>query len=143
LESKLEDQFLPYDEIELGWEAVYTGERLAAPADNTDQEGNVIVRWPLWTWTGLPLPACPEIEFISSMQRALGELDGETRRIRAHIASLAHCDNGIPITVDELLAAVGIGNLPDAPFHNGCHFSLGARGTRPHQVASIRSSTPY
>jgi len=50
-----------------------------------------------------------EIRAINQMQVALGPLDDETRRIRAHIGSLVLCEPGIPVTVDELLSAIGRG----------------------------------
>ena len=133
-----EGRFVPYERTIPGREAVYTGERLDTPNGSTDEEGYVINDWPLWTWTGLEMEPCAEIDRINRMQESLGDLDDEVRRIRAHIASLAHCDNGFPVTVDELLTAIGGGTLPDAPFHNGCFFSLGTRGTQPRQVESMR-----
>jgi hypothetical protein len=99
-----------------------------------------IVRWSLWTWIGLPLAIEPgsEAELIDRMEHDLWPLDGDARRIRDQIASLAHCDNGVPVTIDELLQAIGRGRLPETCFHNGCFYSLGQRTTQPHQERSMR-----
>jgi len=44
--------------------------------------------------------------------QSLGPLDDETCALRAHIASLVPCDSGFPVTVDEILNAIGTGRLP-------------------------------
>ena len=54
------------------------------------------------------------------MQEKLGPLDDKIRQIHAHIGSLVPCDGGFPVTVDELLNAIGRGELSDPSFHNGC-----------------------
>jgi len=72
------------------------------------------------------------------MQADLGPLDDETRAIRAHIGSLVGCDSGIPVTIDELLNAIGTGKLPSPAFHNGCWLCRNGRTTQPHQAESMR-----
>jgi hypothetical protein len=106
---------------------------------SADADGNVIMRYSLWgfsytkeeDWTD-------EIRLINAMQAQLGPLDDEARAIRAHIASLVPCDNGFPVTVDEILNAIGTGRLPQPAFHPGCWLSRGTRGTQPGQPESMR-----
>jgi hypothetical protein len=72
------------------------------------------------------------------MQAALGPLEDAPRAVRAHIASLVGCDNGVPVTLDELLNAIGRGQLPSRPFHNGCWLCRpDARTTQPLQTESM------
>jgi hypothetical protein len=139
--------FAPYPSVPIGFEQTYTGQTdlSAIDTENThltyaaDADGNVMIRYSLWgfayptedTWTD-------EIRAINRMQAALGSLDEETRAIRAHIASLVPCDSGFPVTVDEILNAIGTGHLPQPAFHPGCWMSRGTRSTQPLQVESMR-----
>ena len=112
-------KLVPYEFVAPGFEGVYTGERSSSPAEETeiitvratDDAGNVIVRWPVFTWTlpGQEKDWDDEIRSINEMQARLGPLDDDTRQIRAHIGSLVPCDSGLPVTVDELLNAIGRG----------------------------------
>ncbi len=119
---------VPYGLVSPGFEAVYTGERSLGFVERTDgpsrlvadDSGNVMRTWSVWTWPGQEKDWDEEIEHINEMQRRLGPLDDETRKIRAHIGSLVPCDNGLPVTVDELLGAISKGRLGDRSFHNGC-----------------------
>lgn len=121
---------VPYNMVTPGFEAVYTGKASSSNDEKvelittitTDEEGNEIRKWPVipWTFPGQEKEWDKEIHCINSMQKALGELDENTRRIRAHIASLVPCDSGFPVTVDELLNAIGKGELDTPSFHNGC-----------------------
>jgi hypothetical protein len=131
-------EFASYESLAAGTEGVI--EDVSAPAAGAARPAadHRTVEWSLWTWTGAEIEAGPEIEFLNGMQERLGVMDDETRRLRAHIASLAHCDNGFPVTVDELLEAIGRGGLPKEPFHNGCFWSFGWRSTQPGQVESMR-----
>ena len=64
-----------------------------------------------------------------------------TRRIRAQIGSLVLCDSGVPVTIDELLSAIGTGRLPEPSFHNGCWPGppgQKTRGTQPGQTDSMK-----
>lgn len=140
--------FSPYGTIPIGFERLYTGETGPTATDaadtdlgfSTDADGNVMMQYSLWgfayttedTWTD-------EIRAMNQMQAALGPLDDATRAIRAHIASLVPCDNGFPVTVDEMLNAIGTGKLPRTAFHAGCWLSRGARGTQPQQIESMRA----
>jgi len=133
------NEFVPYAMVSPGSEAVYSGQKRETVTDDTDEHGHVIRRWSLWTWTGVELEWGREIQHINAMQQSLGPLDDETRRFRAHIASWAHCDSGFPVTVDELLTAIGRGKLDEEPFHNGCFWSAGTKSTQPHQVESLRA----
>ena len=50
------------------------------------------------------------------------------------------CDNGIPVTIDELLDAIGKGELQDPSFHNGCCISgkwWESKTTQPGQQESM------
>lgn len=138
----------PYDTVPLGFEGVYTGEADRDAVDTedphltytADADGNVIQRYSLWgfayptedTWTA-------EIRALNRMQADLGPLDDATRAIRAHIASLVPCDNGVPVTIDEILNAIGTGHLPAPAFHPGCWMSRGTRSTQPLQTESMRA----
>ena len=123
-------KLVPYEFVAPGFEGVYTGEWSSSPAEETeiitvratDDAGNVIVRWPVFTWTfpGKEKDWDDEIRHINKMQVELGPLDDDTRQIRAHIGSLVPCDSGMPVTVDELLGAIGRGKLSEPSFHNGC-----------------------
>jgi hypothetical protein len=121
---------VPYRTLTPGFEAVYTGKKAALRGEKTeiittlssDGEGREIRKWPVvsWTFPGQDKDWDKEILLIHEMQSKLGELDEETRRIRAHIASLVPCDSGFPVTVDELLNAIGKGHLDEPSFRNGC-----------------------
>ena len=135
------------DTVPIGFERVYTGQTDLSSVDTSDTDlhyaadadGNVTMQYSLWgfayltedTWTD-------EICAINRMQVALGPLDTAARRIRAHIASLVPCDNGFPVTVDEMLNAIGTGQLLSPAFHPGCWLSSGTRSTQPRQVESMR-----
>jgi len=146
------ERFVPYERVSPGFEALYVGEKppdVPEGADQvvaleTDDDGNVLRRWSVWTWTFLGQEADwdADILHINRMQEALGPLDDETRRIRAHIGSLVPCDAGFPVTVEELLAAIGAGRLPRRRFHNGCFCALMSppyRGTQPGHVEAVRA----
>ncbi len=143
---------VPYDLVSPGFEAVYTGEKSAEPIHDegwpisrfTDDQGNIIEQWSVWTWTPPKGEAnwSAEIRAINQMQTALGRLDNETRRIRAHIGSLVLCDPGIPVTIDELLNTIGRGYLGEQVFHNGCWLSSmwwESQGTQPRQVEAMQT----
>ncbi len=125
-----EAKLLSYGLLSPGYEAIYTGRKAGASAEDTqgpcvitsDEDGNEIKKWSLWTWTGVleEKDWDDDIKLINRMQEQLGPLSDEARKIRAHIASLAVCDNGFPVTVDELLDAIGSGELREPTFHNGC-----------------------
>ena len=124
-------------------EAVYTGDvsgdSVLPESHFADEAGNVYCRWPLWTCTGVEMPPRARDRAPDRMQERLGPLDDETRRLRWHIASLAHCDNGIPVTIDELLQAIGAGRLPVEPFHNGCFYCMTSRTTQPGQDEAMQA----
>lgn len=140
-------EFAPQQYAPVGFEATYTGQTGPAAvrtsdfhlAYDLDGDGNVYMRYSLWgfcytsaeDWTD-------EIQFINQMQTQLGSLDDETRAIRAQIASLVPCDSGFPVTVDEILNAIGTGHLPQPAFHPGCWLSRGTRTTQPGQPESMR-----
>ena len=76
------------------------------------------------------------------MQSKLGELDDSTRQIRSHIASLVPCDSGFPVTVDELLNAIGKGKLDEPSFRNGCWCSgmwWEQKTTQPSHMESMKT----
>ena len=76
------------------------------------------------------------------MQARLGPLDDDARQIRAHIGSLVPCDSGMPVTVDELLNAIGRGKLSEPSFRNGCWCPgmwWQQRTTQPLHLESMRT----
>jgi len=138
---------VPYSMLSPGFEAAYTGEKREPGSEqvetittlSADEWGNEIRRWPVipWTWPGGEGDWDQEILRLNRMQAGLGPLDGDTRRIRAHIASLVPCDSGFPVTVDELLNAIGRGKLDEPSFHNGCWCPgmwWQEKSTQPHQA---------
>jgi hypothetical protein len=143
---------VPYGLVSPGFEGVYTGEKSASPIDETelitsrvtDDAGNVIVRWPVssWTFPGQEKDWDDEIQYINEMQARLGPLDDDARQIRAHIASLVPCDSGLPVTVDELLNTIGRGKLSEPSFRNGCWCQgmwWQQRTTQPLHMESMRT----
>jgi len=132
----------PYDMVSPGFEAVYTGEKSSCPIEKdelitglaTDKDGNIIRRWPTFTWTfpGQEKNWDAEIKYINEMQSKLGPFDDNIRQIRAHIASLVPCDSGFPVTVDELLNAIGKGKLDEPGMW------WGQKTTQPLQIDSMR-----
>lgn len=147
-----QQRLVPYEFVSPGFEGVYTGERSSEPIDETeiittratDEVGNVISRWPVFTWTfpGKEEDWDDEIQHLNEMQVSLGPLDDDTRQIRAHIGSLVPCDSGLPVTVDELLGAIGRGKLSEPSFHNGCWCPgmwWEQRTTQPLQADSMRT----
>ena len=138
--------FVPQEWTTIGFEATYTGQTGLEAIDRSDDmlaygadaDGNVYIRYSLWgfcytkeeDWTD-------EIRLINRMQAQIGPLDVETRAIRAQIASLVPCDSGFPVTVDEILNAIGTGHLPQPAFHPGCWLSRGTRTTQPDQTESM------
>lgn len=123
-------RLVPYELVAPGFEGVYTGEKSATLIEetelvtsrSTDDQGNVIVRWPVFPWTfpGQEKQWDEEIQYLNFLQSRLGPLRDATRQIRAHIGSLVPCDSGLPVTVDELLDAIGRGKLDEPSFRNGC-----------------------
>ena len=122
-------RLVPYEMVTLGFEAVYTQKKPLTQielADEypsrifTDATGKTIEKWSLWTWLRKEDEWDEEIKHINKMQKALGPLQDEIRQIRAHIASLVLCDSGVPVTIDELLDAIGSSRLKEPSFHNGC-----------------------
>ena len=141
------NDFVPYELLSPGFEAVYTGEAELSKIDQSDldfsytqdQEGNVFMKYSTWgfchqkeeNWNA-------DIRHINRMQGNLGALDDDTRRIRAQIASLQCCDSGVPATIDETFNAIGTGKLLEPAFHPGCWLSMGTRTTQPYQAESMQ-----
>jgi hypothetical protein len=139
--------FAPYSDVPIGFEKTYSGQTDLSILDSSnpyfsysaDADGNVMVQYSLWGFTYTTEDKwTDEIRAINRMQADLGPLNDATRAIRAHIASFVPCDNGFPVTVDEILNAIGTGQLPQPAFHPGCWMSRGTRGTQPGQVESMR-----
>lgn len=135
------EQLAPYDLVKPGWEGVYTGEKSDTPDDSTDNKGNVIDRWSTWPFADYGPDWAQwgdEIQHINRMQESLGTLSDEVRRIRIHIGGLVLCDSGVPVSVDELLSAIGSGVLPKEPFRVGCWPGGQGRTTQPRHSESMR-----
>lgn len=121
-------KLVPYEKVSPGFEAVYTGEKSDKPIKPqgwpigrfTNEAGNVIEQWSVWTWQSDPAKWNEGIRCINAIQKRLGALDNDTRQIRAHIGSLVLCEPGIPMTIDDLLMAIGRGRFLDPPLHDGC-----------------------
>ena len=131
----------PYALVPVGFEATYVSESELSEVDQsdsdlefvTDEDGNVAMCYSLWGFAHATEDKWDdEIRAINRMQTALGPLPDDTRRIRAHIGSFVGCDNGVPVTIDELLNAIGTGKLPSPAFHNGCWLC----GGRAHDAAA-------
>jgi len=145
--TKTKDELVPYELVEPGFEARYTGETgisRCKPDDyrsfSVDRDGNVYMKYSAWGFAHVTKDSWDnEIRYINSLQSALGPLDDQTRRIRQYIASLQCCDNGVPVTIDDALNAIGTGELPARPFHAGCWMSVDRRTTQPNDVESMRA----
>ncbi len=150
--KKRKERLVPYDMVSPGFEAIYTGRKASSEGEKVemittviaDETGNEIRKWPVvsWTFPGEEKNWDEEIKYINGMQSELGALDDSTRRIRAHIASLVPCDSGFPVTVDELLNAIGKGKLNEPSFRNGCWCSgmwWEQKTTQPSHMESMRT----
>lgn len=109
-----------------------------------DSLGREVMEWSLWPWLWPEdeEAARPLTERINAMQTALGPLPPAVRRIRAHIASLVPCDIGVPVTIDELLLAIGSGVLPSPSYYDGCWIPAPwweTRTTQPDQTKSMQA----
>ncbi|WP_406660585.1 hypothetical protein V7O66_12190 [Methanolobus sp. ZRKC3] len=149
--NKKKIRLVPYDMVSPGFEAIYTGKKSLYEGEKediittitSDNVGNEVIRWPVFSWTfpGQEKDWDKEIKHINNIQSKLGTLDDSTRQIRAHIASLVPCDSGFPVTVDELLNAIGRGKLDEPSFHNGCWCPgmwWEQRTTQPFHMESMR-----
>jgi len=149
--NERKNKLVPYDAVSPGFEAIYTGKKSSSEGEKeelittitSDNAGNEIRKWPVvsWTFPGQEKDWDEEIKYINNMQSKLGELDDSTRQIRSHIASLVPCDSGFPVTVDELLNAIGRGKLDEPSFRNGCWCSgmwWEQKTTQPAHIESMR-----
>lgn len=137
------NKFVSHEFTRPGYESLYD-DAVSLPEEyhrrDADSEGRSFRSYSLWgfaytdekKWT-------PEIKFLNAVQSSLGPLDDNTRIIRRMIAGLVGCDNGIPVTIDEILAAIGCGTPPERPFHAGCWMSPGDRTTQPGHTESLRA----
>ena len=144
--KKNKDQLVPYNMVSLGWEAVYVGENdlsLFKSDDyftySVDNDGNVMKKYSLWGFAHAKEEDWnDEIKYINSIQKKLGFLDDDIRKIRNQIASLLCCDNGVPMTIDEILNAIGTGHLSESAFHAGCWMCMSKRTTQPHHKETMQ-----
>lgn len=135
-------QLAPYDLVKPGWEGVYTGETSATLADSTDDQGNIIGTWSTWPFADSEPDLAQwgeEAQLVNRLQEALGPLSDEARRIRMHLGGLVLCDSGVPVSIDELLGAIGSGALPKEPFRVGCWPGGEGRTTQPLQRECMRT----
>jgi hypothetical protein len=152
MNDKKNYKLVPYHMVSPGFEAVYTGRKTSENDEKlvdvivtrtSDDEGNEIRRWTTW---GMTMPGDEanwgeDIKLINRMQEKLGILDDKIRQIRAHIGSLVLCDNGVPLTIDEILDSIGRGELREPSFHNGCWMCAQwweSKTTQPFQHESIQ-----
>jgi len=144
--AKAKDELVRQELLEPGFEARYTGgtDIAACKSDDcraysVDPDGNVFMKYSTWGFAhATPDKWNDEIRYINSLQAALGLLDDKTRRIRQHVASLECCDSGVPVTIDEVLNAIGTGALSANPFHPGCWMGQGQRTTQPGDTAAMK-----
>ncbi len=150
--AKRKVRLVPYNMVSPGFEAIYTGRKASSEGEKVeiitnviaDEAGNEIRKWPVvsWTFPGEEKNWDEEIKYINGMQSKLRTLDDSARQIRAHIASLVPCDSGFPVTVDELLDAIGKGKLDEPSFRNGCWCSgmwWRQKTTQPLHMESMRT----
>jgi hypothetical protein len=83
-----------------------------------------------------------EIRVLNALEQELRPVDNENRKIRAHIGSLVACDSGFPVTMDEILNAIGRGSLVEPSFHDGCWAPAmwwEEKSTQPRHVECMRA----
>ncbi|MHB9033477.1 MAG: hypothetical protein ACYC6L_10555 [Anaerolineae bacterium] len=91
-------------------------------------------KWFVWTWQVEPARWDADIRCLNNLQTRLGPLGDNNRQVRAQVGSLVLCDPGNPVTIADLLAAIGCGRFSEAPFHSGrwCEvFGWPSRATQP------------
>ncbi|MHC4618807.1 MAG: hypothetical protein ACYTEQ_13770 [Planctomycetota bacterium] len=149
--AKKKNTLVPYDQVSPGFEALYTGKKSSSEGEKvdiittltSDNAGDEIRKWSVFSWTfpGQEKDWDDEVKYINKMQTKLGPLSDSIRQVRAHIASLVPCDSGFPVTVDELLDAIGKGRLDGPSFRNGC-WCVGMwweqKTTQPSHIKSMR-----
>ena len=141
-------RLVPYDLVPPGHEMVYTGERASAsderikedPSLSVDADGNVIRKCSLFGLAGAG-GTDEENACLDGIQATLGHLNDDTRRIRAQIAAIEQCDSGFALTVEELLDAIGRGELREPSCRPGCCWNeiswWSMRCTQPRQVEAM------
>jgi hypothetical protein len=125
-----------------GFEAVYLEESDRLPEEyaelQVDSDGKEYMVYSLWGFSHTKKEDWNnEIKYINGMQQGLGKLNDDVRNLRRQIASLVCCDNGVPVTIDEILNSIGTGRLPRVSFHAGCWASIGNRSTQPNQTQTM------
>ncbi len=146
MRNKSKDQLVPYNMISPGWEVVYAGENDLSKFKSDDfftysldNDGNVMKKYSLWGFAhAKEADWNDEIRYINSMQQKLGTFNDDIRKIRIQIASLGCCDNGVPMTIDEILNAISVGYLPDPAFHAGCWMCMSTRTTQPNHIETMK-----
>ena len=149
-------QLVPYEQVEPGFEAAYTGERInveSTAQDRTDDllvdnEGRVVRKWCTYAawFSDKPQDWDGDISMLNVLQERLGRLDDEIRRIRAHIGTIEACDVGLPVAVDEVLGAIGHGRFLCHPFRAGCRCGdepWELRGAQPRQELNCAISSRH
>jgi hypothetical protein len=144
MQQNKESIMVSYDKLEPGFEAVYIDKK---PEDTggamfiKDESGRLMRKWSLWNSQDNPEEWGPAVNYLNKVQKELGRIPDDIRKIRAHIASFTSCDSGLPVTVDEILAAIGSGRLIEPAFKNGCWnpglFSR-LKSSQPDQVKCLR-----
>ncbi len=127
--SRIQKRLVPYEMVSPGFEAMYTGGKASDlgekvkedPELSVDEAEHVIRTWSVWPfWQQDNKADDEEIVHLNKMQEKLGPLSDKIRQVRAHVGSFVTCEIGIPMTVDELLIAIGKGELSKPSYHNGC-----------------------
>ncbi len=155
--AKKKDTLVPCEKVSPGYEEIYLGEISDTPVRESqmvsvlysDEEGNLISQWCTFPWI------FPDekgqwkedawddaVKCLNKMQSNLRQLNDDIRLLRCHITSLIPCDSGLPVTIDELLFAIGRGKLEGSSFKNGCLCSgLGCsrlKTSQPGQPESLK-----
>jgi len=146
--DKARDELRPYRDTRPGFESVYIGAKVLPATASRDshlqyaQDGqdNVYLSYSSWGVSNLTEEDWNnEINHINLLQQRLGHIDDSTRLVRAQIASLQSCDNGVPVTIDEILRAIGRNELQQPAFHAGCWLSMSTQSTQPGQTECMQT----
>ena len=150
MSNEKKEQLVRYERVTPGYEAIYATDKDLVRLETTegakggylqiitDDSGGKIKQWSTWPMTKGSDDWDERIKHINKMQSKLAVLDEEIRQLRIHIGSFVACDSGFPVTVDELLKAIGDGKLAEQTFHNGCWMAAGTRTTQPRHIESMR-----
>jgi len=158
MEPEADRTLAPYDKVPPGCEMIHTADDPSIRLESIDKtilpgyaqviqflddDCHVCEMWSNWNinieqklgeWDD------SDIHFINKIQTGLGPLNDDVRQVRAHIGNFVPCDNGVPVSIDDLLQAIARGKYSETPFHNGCCHAGSwwiSKTTQPLQVESM------